>query len=490
MSARRRPVGRLGPTRRSHHLRRGVAVTVAAAVVVALAVGLAGQVDRQSLPYRRSVDRSFASLLGPLGAQSVVTAEQVAATLDGVASTTRTALLTALAVEARTAAQTATTAQADVPPFPSAPAAGDCLQALTERATAVADARQAVSDALGGPTGTSTGGPGAATTLMASAAAAAQAGDADWAACRASLRRSAGAARLRSSSWETGGTWQEPALDADLAAVGAAPRLAAAPGLNIDAVTTVPAALAASGSPPTYLIPATASARVLVVLTNTGNVTLPAVDVQVTAQGPVPDVRGAAAARRGTGRTATLAAGASASLTVGGLAVEPGATTVLTASAMTVGGATVAPPVSVTVSVAQAVSTAAVTAAPQTVRPGRPVTYTATITGSLAATGVPTGTVAFEDAEVPVPGCTAQPLRHGTATCTVTYPAAGFHSITVTYGGTAAIAGTTSPAITETVASGSGAAPSSSGSASPSRSGSASPSGSGSAHSATSGSAH
>lgn len=438
---------RLHPARHAHRLRRTLVAAVAVAVVVALAVGIAGQVNRQSLPYERSIDLGFAALVGPLGRQSQAGGALVAATLAQATGEPRPALLAALGVEARTAGQLAAQARAAEPPVPVAPLAGDCLQALTLRATVVALVRAAVSAVLGGPTGTATVAQNRVAGPLASAAADVAGADGDWAACRRSLRRSPGVARLPASSWAGGGAWQATALDTDAAAIENAPGLAAAPGLAIDAVSTQPAALAATGSPPVYLLPATADTSVRVVLTDVGNVTLPGVTVRATISGPGP------ARSPRTVRTGPLAAGSSTVVTVSGLAVVPGSTAVLTVDATADGQSATAPPTSITVSVAQAASLASVTAPTTHVAVGHPVTYTATIVSSLQAAGSPTGTVTFEDAGSPIPGCTAQPLHQGTATCTVTYDAAaaGIHSISVSYGGTAAIAGTTSPAITETV---------------------------------------
>lgn len=78
---------------------------------------------------------------------------------------------------------------------------------------------------------------------------------------------------------------------------------------------------------------------------------------------------------------------------------------------------------------------------------GRAVTYTATV--SPAPDG---GTVAFSDAGSAIPGCAAQPLTsHGTATCQVTYTAAGTHAIQAEYSGDQSFASDTSPKLTQQV---------------------------------------
>ncbi len=86
---------------------------------------------------------------------------------------------------------------------------------------------------------------------------------------------------------------------------------------------------------------------------------------------------------------------------------------------------------------------------------GGSVTYTATVTPGSGGTGEPSGTVAFQDGGSPISGCSAQPLTAGssssTATCTVSYPNPGSHSITASYGGDTNFSGSSSQATTVTV---------------------------------------
>src|SRR5581483_9847200 len=69
----------------------------------------------------------------------------------------------------------------------------------------------------------------------------------------------------------------------------------------------------------------------------------------------------------------------------------------------------------------------------------QPVTYTATLTLESFQSVAPGGTVTFSDNGSPISGCTARPLTAGsnnttyTATCPVTYTAAGTHPITISY---------------------------------------------------------
>ena len=79
---------------------------------------------------------------------------------------------------------------------------------------------------------------------------------------------------------------------------------------------------------------------------------------------------------------------------------------------------------------------------------GQQVTYTATV--SPVPDG---GTVTFSDGTSTISDCatTSVDVATGTATCTVTYRAAGSHSITAAYSGTSSFSGSTSKARTQTV---------------------------------------
>ncbi len=79
---------------------------------------------------------------------------------------------------------------------------------------------------------------------------------------------------------------------------------------------------------------------------------------------------------------------------------------------------------------------------------GQPVTLTATVSPERHGEGVPSGAVEFLDGSQPIGACSAQSLVPGssasTASCTVTYPAAGAHSISTTYLGGESYADSTS----------------------------------------------
>jgi len=77
---------------------------------------------------------------------------------------------------------------------------------------------------------------------------------------------------------------------------------------------------------------------------------------------------------------------------------------------------------------------------------GRPVTFTATV--APAPSG---GTVSFSDNGAPVPSCQSVPVSGSGAACTVTYPAAGAHTVAADYSGASGFAASASPALTEVV---------------------------------------
>lgn len=87
--------------------------------------------------------------------------------------------------------------------------------------------------------------------------------------------------------------------------------------------------------------------------------------------------------------------------------------------------------------------------------PGETVTYTATVTPEFSAEGMPSGSVQFLDGGTPISTCSSQPLTQGlassTATCQISYTAAGVHSITASYGGNANYGSSTSTAQTVTI---------------------------------------
>lgn len=91
-------------------------------------------------------------------------------------------------------------------------------------------------------------------------------------------------------------------------------------------------------------------------------------------------------------------------------------------------------------------TTTTLTSAPNPSRVGEAVTLTATVS---AATGIPTGTVAFQEGGGVISGCASQPLTGGVATCVTAGLSVGSPALTAQYSGTAAHAassGTLTPA--------------------------------------------
>lgn len=93
-------------------------------------------------------------------------------------------------------------------------------------------------------------------------------------------------------------------------------------------------------------------------------------------------------------------------------------------------------------------TTGTLIAQPGTPTAGQSVTYTATVTGPAGTLGTPTGTVEFVDGGSDVAGCSAQQLSAtGTASCTVTYPAAGNETVSADYSGDGSFAASTSSTV-------------------------------------------
>jgi len=90
----------------------------------------------------------------------------------------------------------------------------------------------------------------------------------------------------------------------------------------------------------------------------------------------------------------------------------------------------------------------AITSAPNPAAVGSPITLTAAV--SPTPTG---GTVSFPDNVAPIAACESLPLTGASASCAVSYPSTGSHTIVASYSGTTGFAASTSPALTEVVTS-------------------------------------
>jgi large repetitive protein len=82
---------------------------------------------------------------------------------------------------------------------------------------------------------------------------------------------------------------------------------------------------------------------------------------------------------------------------------------------------------------------------------GESVSYTSVVTAGVPASGSPTGSVAFLDGASTIPGCGAQPLVAGTASCNMTYAGVGAQAIAAVYSGDPNFTPSTSPILTQTV---------------------------------------
>ena len=78
---------------------------------------------------------------------------------------------------------------------------------------------------------------------------------------------------------------------------------------------------------------------------------------------------------------------------------------------------------------------------------GQAERFKATVSPVGPAHVTPSGTAAFMDAGAPIPGCAAQPVVAGNASCSIAFTAIGTYPITAVYSGDAALTGSTSPAL-------------------------------------------
>jgi large repetitive protein len=92
-------------------------------------------------------------------------------------------------------------------------------------------------------------------------------------------------------------------------------------------------------------------------------------------------------------------------------------------------------------------STTTVTSPANVWAAGQPGMFDATVAPVGAAHVTPTGTAAFMDAGAPIPGCAAQLVVSGSASCSAAFTSTGAHPITAVYSGDAALAASTSPTL-------------------------------------------
>ena len=148
------------------------------------------------------------------------------------------------------------------------------------------------------------------------------------------------------------------------------------------------------------------------------------------------------------GRVNAGAAGGGGGASYTGGAGVTGATVTDTGNPGTVNGGNGEVIISYTPPASATTTATTLSSSPSPSQAGQQVTYTATI--APAPDG---GTVAFTDGGAAIAGCGAQLVDTGTgaATCQVTYPSAGSHTVTAAYSGDAAFAASTSAPLTHTV---------------------------------------
>jgi len=403
---------------------------VVVAAVAALLVGAVSQIGPQSGSYRRTVDRGYAALSRPLVAESNRSASLLRSLLSNARSLDRVMLFSQLDRLVSDAVEVRNRFAAITPPDPAAAAAVNCALALRQRVAGVNALQAGLEGVLGGRTGLTPVDVATATTDVESAGASLESADAAWTSCRRGLRRAPGSAILPASSWVTNPASFAPSTVARLVTgVASARSLVPVHRLALVALVTDPPAVSTGG---TEVVPAALALTVHVVVADQGNVDETGVEV-----GGVALAQGAPGSPVPVQRTFDVVAGGSTTVTLPAFAVQPGTSYTLqvTAESPRATGTGPIASASLPVQVQPASTLTAVGASINPVARQRPVVYTADVSVSLKGAGTPTGSVAFEDGGVPIPGCTAQPLAARQATCSTTHTASGVHAITAIYSG-------------------------------------------------------
>ena len=434
---------RLGRRRaRGRRLLRLAVPMALSAVGAVLVVGAVAQIGPASGPFRRTVDRGYAALAQSLVVQSNASGAALRSLLGDGQTLGRVTFFGDLDSLVADTATVRRLYDGIIPPGPVT-AAGRCALAMAERAAAVASLRTSLEGLLGGPTGLGVVDQGAATGAISSAGGALESADGSWAACRRALRHAPGSPEIAASVWvRDPGAFDPVSAGRFVAAIAGSRSLVAVHSLVLVGVVTDPSAVA---SAQTLVVRATTTLVTDVVVANRGNVAEEGVEI-----GGLATAVGAPTSGVPVQRTVDLAAGGSTTLLLPKFSVRPGTTYTVQITAESPRATGTGPLASrlVQVQVQPAATLTAVTSSPLVGARGRPVTFIADITSSPSGIGSLTGTVAFDDDGATIPGCAAQPLRSGEATCSTTYPTASTHSITATYTGAAGFAGSTSPAIT------------------------------------------
>lgn len=347
-----------------------LAIVVIVVIVGVVIISSIAEINAQSGPYRKMVNRSFGALASPLVNSSTQTGRDLATTMLNAAGTssTRAGLQQMLDhVVSEATAQSGDAANL-APPAAVGSLDQQLVAVFAERAAAATTVRTTVDGLLGlvplpvagAPPGPTPAPARALTTTQAVAALSAvgtqiRKTDADYAAVRRALARAPGPVRLPRSSWITGPAAAAPLGQAQLTA--APPALVASSALRavhqllISAVGLSPPAVGTPGStvgdncanpssrlasPPASLVPPTRKISAQVTVTNCGTVLEKGVVVSLTVQlapgSPTPGKAASStpASPSSARRTIELGPGGSRSLAMGPLAVVPGSQYVVT----------------------------------------------------------------------------------------------------------------------------------------------------------------
>lgn len=332
--------------RRGRLSRLGVVVVTVAIVVVlgiVVLVGAISKVGRESGPYWRDIDRSYAADLRGVVRQSNDADAQFRSVVAGMAGDTRTRLEASLDTLVTTTKQLAQEAATLSTPPPAQGAGADIARAMTDRATAVAELRTTVNGLLGmAPlpdpgASASTASPGTA-LLSASAAAdrlesvSALLEDADrlYGAGRRALSQAPGHARLpvsvwlrRTAAWTSGGVQAVVRELVDSSSLAVVHDVVLLPHGLVLTPAAVPPAQGSSTSGTLHL-PPTKWLSLTAVVADKGNVTARGVVVDESMQ---PAAGGASIERAAR---VSVAADAAASVSLPKLRVDPATTYTVT----------------------------------------------------------------------------------------------------------------------------------------------------------------
>jgi hypothetical protein len=302
---------------------RLISFAVVSAAIVVIVVGAVARIGPASGPDRRTVDRSFASLVAPIATRSNATGADLRRLLSDGPSFDRATFFSDLASIAADTAEDARTFAAVTPPLPAEQVAASCGAAIDDRARVGAQVRVALGKLLGGPEGRGGGDAAGAARVLVAAGTTLESADGSWATCRRTLRGAPGSARLPASTWVADrGAWQDAAAGAFVASLVGSASLLPVHGIAIVTITTSPAAV--PGGAGVSVLPATSTLQVEVVVADRGNVDERGVTVVVTA---VP--QGTAPPPAPVRVTTDLSAGASVALMPAPIRVRAGTSYVL-----------------------------------------------------------------------------------------------------------------------------------------------------------------